>query len=110
MNFKTFSIVGAVFVAMSTPPLAQTTKPQDTGVNPLTTQGGQGQNADETRNQGQRQPQESTGPINTGSGGAPASSPQGDTPAGMQVTHQGSPEQAVQGAPSNRPPSTLHGQ
>jgi hypothetical protein len=110
MNFKTFSIFGAVLVAMSTASLAQTTKRPDAGVNPVAIQGGQGQSADETRNQGQRQPQESTGPINTGSGGAPASSPQGDTPAAMQATPQGSPEQAVQGAPSNRPPSTLHGQ
>jgi hypothetical protein len=36
------------------------------------------------------QPQGKTGPINTKSGGAPASSPQGDTPAGMQAAPKGS--------------------
>ena len=36
------------------------------------------------------QPQGETGPINTKSGGAPASSPQGDTPAGMQSAPEGS--------------------
>jgi hypothetical protein len=37
------------------------------------------------------QPQGKTGPINTGSGGgAPASSPQGETPPGMQSAPKGS--------------------
>jgi hypothetical protein len=36
------------------------------------------------------QPQGPTGPINTQSGGAPASSPQGETPPGMQSAPQGS--------------------
>jgi hypothetical protein len=31
------------------------------------------------------QPQGQTGPLNTKSGGAPAASPQGETPAGMQA-------------------------
>jgi hypothetical protein len=44
----------------------------------------------ETR--GQSSPQGPTGPINTRSGGAPASSPQGDTPSGMQSAPQGSGE------------------
>jgi hypothetical protein len=39
----------------------------------------------------QSQPQGATGPIDTGSsGGAPASSPQGETPPGMQSAPQGS--------------------
>jgi hypothetical protein len=38
------------------------------------------------------QPQGKTGPINTKSGGAPASSPQGETPAGMQAAPKGSSE------------------
>ena len=38
------------------------------------------------------QPHGPTGPINTKSGGAPASSPQGDTPAGMQAAPKGSSE------------------
>lgn len=36
------------------------------------------------------QPQGNTGPIVTKSGGAPASGPQGDTPAGMQPAPKGS--------------------
>jgi hypothetical protein len=35
-------------------------------------------------NKGQLQPQGRTGPISTGSGGAPAESPQGQSPPGMQ--------------------------
>jgi hypothetical protein len=36
------------------------------------------------------QPQGKTGPIVTKSGGAPASSPQGESPAGMQAAPRGS--------------------
>jgi len=42
--------------------------------------------------QSQPSPQGPTGPINTTTGGAPAASPQGDTPAGMQAAPQGSSE------------------
>ena len=42
----------------------------------------------------QPQPQGSTGPTATTSGGAPPSSPQGDTPAGMQPNPQ-DPKQGV---------------
>lgn len=38
----------------------------------------------------QTQPQGPTGPITTGSGGAPAESPQGETPPSMQSAPQGS--------------------
>jgi hypothetical protein len=38
----------------------------------------------EADRQGQAAPQENVGQIDTRSGGAPASSPQGDTPPGMQ--------------------------
>jgi hypothetical protein len=43
----------------------------------------------------QPQPQGRTGPTTTTTGGAPAASPQGDTPAGMQPRPHGAPEQAV---------------
>ena len=36
------------------------------------------------------QPQGKTGPLSTKSGGAPASSPQGETPPGMQLAPKGS--------------------
>lgn len=42
----------------------------------------------------QHQPQGHTGPTSTTSGGAPASSPQGDTPAGMQP-HPNDPKQGI---------------
>lgn len=48
--------------------------------------------------QGQMQPQGPTGPINTGtSGGAPAESPQGETPPGMQSAPRGSSKTIVDG-------------
>ena len=54
------------------------------------------------------QPQGNTGPINTKSGGAPASSPQGETPPGMQSAPNGSGKtirsdknDIVEGTPKN---------
>jgi hypothetical protein len=47
----------------------------------------------ETR--GQQQPQGPTGPLNTTTGGAPAESPQGQTPPGMQPAPQGSSKTIV---------------
>ena len=41
---------------------------------------------------GQLQPQGWTGPTNTGSGGAPAESPQGQSPPGMQARPKGPPK------------------
>lgn len=49
--------------------------------------------------QGQMQPQGPTGPINTGSGGAPAASPQGETPPGMQAAPGGSSNTIVETKP-----------
>lgn len=45
---------------------------------------------------GQPQPQGPTGPINTTSGGAPAESPQGQTPPGMQAAPEGSSKTIVE--------------
>lgn len=44
---------------------------------------------------GQRQPQGRTGPLETGSGGAPAESPQGQSPLGMQPAPEGSSKTTV---------------
>src|SRR5262245_30369727 len=44
---------------------------------------------------GQKQPQGWTGPTNTGVGGAPAASPQGQTPPGMQAAPEGSSKTTV---------------
>jgi hypothetical protein len=87
---------GAIIIAMprnvsaQVPSIAQNTVPAQT--NPV-----------ETR--GQASPQGPTGPINTKSGGAPAASPQGDTPSGMQSAPQGSGEKVDSrpGEKSNTP-------
>ena len=44
---------------------------------------------------GELQPQGWTGPTNTTTGGAPASSPQGQTPPGMQAAPEGSSKTTV---------------
>jgi hypothetical protein len=50
--------------------------------------------------EGQMQPQGRTGPLETGTGGAPAESPQGQTPAGMQAAAEGSSKTIVDTAPA----------
>jgi hypothetical protein len=44
---------------------------------------------------GQLQPQGWTGPLDTSSGGAPAESPQGQSPPGMQAAPEGSSKTVV---------------
>jgi hypothetical protein len=44
---------------------------------------------------GQLQPQGWTGPVDTSSGGAPAESPQGQSPPGMQAAPDGSSKAVV---------------
>jgi hypothetical protein len=51
-------------------------------------------------NDGQAQPQGPTGPLETRSGGAPAESPQGQTPAGMQAAPEGSSKTIVDTVPA----------
>jgi hypothetical protein len=46
--------------------------------------------------EGQRQPQGGTGPLETGSGGAPAESPQGQSPPGMQAAPEGSSKTIIE--------------
>jgi hypothetical protein len=50
--------------------------------------------------EGQMQPQGRTGPLETDSGGAPAASPQGQTPPGMQAAPEGSSKTIVDTAPA----------
>ena len=45
--------------------------------------------------EGKQQPQGNTGPLDTTQGGAPASSPQGQTPSGMQSAPDGSSKTIV---------------
>ena len=49
----------------------------------------------EKSDKGQMQPQGPTGPLHTQSGGAPAESPQGQTPPGMQSAPDGSSKTIV---------------
>jgi hypothetical protein len=53
-------------------------------------------------NKGQLQPQGWTGPNSTGSGGAPAESPQGGTPPDMQPAPGGASKSIVDPTPSGR--------
>ena len=52
--------------------------------------------------EGQNQPQGSTGPLETTTGGAPAESPQGQSPPGMQAAPEGSSKTIVDPAPVQR--------
>lgn len=51
---------------------------------------------------GQRQPQGKTGPLDTKKGGAPAESPQGQTPPGMQSAPEGSSKIIIGPDPKER--------
>jgi hypothetical protein len=85
------ALVGAALVALSTMVLAQATKQPDRSADPAANQAASRPGAaDRPQNGGQAQPQGPTGPIDTNSGGTPAASPQGDTPAGMQAAPEGS--------------------
>jgi hypothetical protein len=53
-------------------------------------------------NKGQLQPQGWTGPLDTGSGGAPAESPQGGTPPPMQPAPGGASKSIVDPTPPGR--------
>jgi hypothetical protein len=99
--------VCTALVALSTATLAQNTKQPGAPEQPAAGQRDQGpvdsrRESEKVGNEGQAQPQGPTGPLETKSGGASATNPQGGTPPGMQVTPQGSPEQKVprgQGVP-----------
>jgi hypothetical protein len=53
-------------------------------------------------NKGERQPQGRTGPLSTGTGGAPATSPQGGTPPDMQPAPGGASKSIVDPSPPGR--------
>jgi hypothetical protein len=75
MAHKRYLIAIAIMLLALSPSFAQTNNRSDG----RTTQGAGSQ---------QLQPQGPTGPLETTTGGAPASSPQGETPAGMQPMPQ----------------------
>jgi hypothetical protein len=87
MNFRNFSAAATVFFAAMLPAaaMAQNAAQPDATLT-QTPSGKQGQAP--IAKSDQAQPQGPTGPINTTSGGASASSPQGETPSGMQPAPQ----------------------
>ena len=88
---RLLALIASAFIAAS-PALAQTPSPQQSKDHPNST----GRTVVPEK-QGPVQPQGPTGPINTGSGGAPAESPQGQTPPGMQAAPEGSSKTIVDG-------------
>jgi hypothetical protein len=88
MLLAVLSIVSAAGIAAAqdnkAAPKAPGDAPQSTGrtVSPTT--------------QGQAQPQGPTGPLETTTGGAPAESPQGQTPPGMQAAPDGSDKTMIE--------------
>jgi hypothetical protein len=89
MITKSLLIAGGIFTAMSVS-FAQAPKEAVDAARPSQTGCNSAQNTGSNKTQGQSQPQGQTGPISTSSGGAPAESPQGETPAGMQHNAKGS--------------------
>ena len=82
------AIPALIFPLSSSGALAQSGQPSPS---PAPTAGGRAAPEDK----GQLQPQGWTGPINTQSGGAPAESPQGQSPPGMQAAPEGSSKTVV---------------
>jgi hypothetical protein len=78
MAHKRYLVAIAIMLLALSPSFAQTNNRSDGRATQGATQGGSQQ----------VQPQGPTGPLETTTGGAPASSPQGETPAGMQPMPQ----------------------
>ena len=95
-------IAAASFIALTFPGWAQTTtEDKKPGDSPHSTGRSVVPSTD-----GVDQPQGPTGPLNTTSGGAPAESPQGQTPPGMQAAPDGSSKTIVEPAdtsPTKKP-------
>jgi hypothetical protein len=87
------ALAALIFVSCAGSALAQT-KPADKSGSSSSESTGRSVNEDEKK--GQMQPQGPTGPLETKSGGAPASSPQGETPPGMQSAPDGSSKTSVE--------------
>jgi hypothetical protein len=80
-------VIAAVLLASVVGSAAAQTKPEEKS------SAGDELKSDE---KGQAQPQGPSGPLETKSGGAPASSPQGETPPGMQSAPGGSSKTSVE--------------
>jgi hypothetical protein len=86
------AIAGLAFALCLGPAAAQTpSAPKETDDSPYST----GRTVLPPESRGVTQPQGPTGPLETGTGGAPASSPQGQSPPGMQAAPEGSDKTIV---------------
>jgi hypothetical protein len=83
-------LLAVCLVFSSSLAIAQTNQPAQPGDSPHST--GRTVSPD---TQGQATPQGPSGPLETKSGGAPAESPQGQTPPGMQAAPDGSSKTIV---------------
>ena len=81
----TFSFASSLCSAQTNPPTGSQPPKESSGT---TNMKAQQENVQQT-------PQGESGPLNTTSGGAPAASPQGQTPPGMQAAPEGSSETIV---------------
>jgi hypothetical protein len=86
------AFVAFCFIVCASAAMAQ---PQSEEKQPADSQHSTGRTVLPDENKGQLQPQGWTGPITTGSGGAPAASPQGQSPPGMQAAPDGSSKTIV---------------
>ena len=96
---RRFIVPIAAFVLLATNAFAQPKPTDQQSIEPQ---------SDDNPSGSVTQPQGRTGPIVTKSGGAPPSSPQGETPAGMQAAPEGSDKAirtdkngVVEGTPKN---------
>ncbi len=89
-SLRLLSSAGALIAVVSTAAMAQNTRAREEGSasprnqEPARENGGNG-----IRAQNQDQAREPIDPVNTTSGGSPPSSPQGDSPSGMQPLPKG---------------------
>jgi hypothetical protein len=91
------AVAGLAFALCLGPASAQTSSaPKQADDSPHST----GRTVVPPETQGVVQPQGPTGPLETGTGGAPASSPQGQSPPGMQAAPEGSDKTIVD--PNNK--------
>jgi hypothetical protein len=87
------ALAALIFMSCAGSALAQTKPDGKKSISSSPHSTGTAVNEDE---KGQMQPQGQTGPIETKSGGAPAASPQGETPPGMQSAPEGSSKSMVE--------------
>ena len=92
---KLHQAIIVVVVCSTAPALAQTNPPSSATVKELKQERTGRTDLKAHQENNQMTPQGPSGPLNTTSGGAPAESPQGETPPGMQSAPEGSSKTVV---------------